>query len=444
MKVRERAYLCLKEILLEGGYSSASLKKWAHVEGGVSLKDRKLLWELVLGVLRWLRRIDYGLSRQIKRYKRLPEEVKILLRLGYYQIVVLDRIPPYSAVNETVELAKAYLPAKYHKFTNAVLRKAARLPYPVVKGDGSVDELASVAYSFPEWMVARYRKWWGVEETVSLLRSQLKPAPYTVWVNIHHADFREVRKELRAEGIECRPLRGAEGEMLEILSTVDIVDHPLYKEGILVPQDLASRLVVKILDPKPGERVLDACAAPGIKSAQIALSMGNEGLVVACEIDPERYRLLTENCMRLGAAVVEARLGDVNKLAGDFEDGFFDRILVDAPCSDLGTVRRRPEIKWKRSPEDVRAFSEKQLSIVDSVLPKLRPGGELVYSVCSLEREETLEVFEKIVALGLEPVNFSDLMPDPLKDAFCERGFAYLFPHKYNTDGFFVAKFRRV
>lgn len=132
--VREKAYLCLKDILLNNAYSHLALKKWCQ-NPHLKPKDKKLFWELVLGTLRWMRRIDYGLSKQIKKYKKLPEEVKILLRLGYYQIVILDRIPPYSAVNESVEIAKKYLPTKFHKFTNAVLRKSAKLPYPVVKGD---------------------------------------------------------------------------------------------------------------------------------------------------------------------------------------------------------------------------------------------------------------------------------------------------------------------
>ncbi len=443
MTLRERAYLCLKEVIMDGAYVHQSLKKWAHAEGGLALKDRRLLWEMVLGVLRWLRRIDYGLSRQVKRYRKLPEEAKIVLRLGYYQMVILDRIPPYSAVNETVEVAKRHLPVKFHKFTNAVLRKAAKVPYPVAKGDNCVD-VASVACSFPEWMVERYRDWWGMDEALSYMRACLVPPPYSLWVNLYHTDLREVRKRLKGEGIECRPLKGMEEEMLEVLTTVDLVDHELYREGFVVPQDAASRLVVKVLSPEPGETVLDACAAPGIKTAQIALAMENSGRVVACEVNPERYRLLLGNCARLGAAIVEAIEGDVIEVVKDFEDASFDRMLLDAPCSDLGTVRRRPEIKWRRSLEDVVAFSEKQKGLLEALVPKLKVGGILVYSVCSLEKEETTDILEYAISrLGLEPVPFGELLPEAFKGAHTS-GYAFFKPHLHNTDGFFVAKLRRV
>ncbi len=440
---REAAFLCLKEILLKNTYSQIALKEWAD-KANLKGKDRKLFWEIVLGTLRWLNRIDYGLSRQIKRYKRLPEEVKILLRLGYYQIVILDRIPPYSAVNESVEIAKKMLPQKFHKFTNAVLRKAARLPYPVVKGELSCDEVASIALSHPQWLVQRWRKCFGIEEAVRLMRSNLKPAPYSIWVNIHYTDVNAVRKTLRESGIECRPLKHMEKEMLEVLSTVDLTEHPLYKEGLITAQDLASRLVVKVLNPLPGETVLDACAAPGIKTAQIALAMENSGRVVACEINPERHHLMRENLSRLGAAIVETVLDDVIAFCQQIEDETFDKILVDAPCSDLGTVRRRPEIKWRRSPEDVERFSQKQRQILDAVIPKLKKGGELVYSVCSIEKEETEEILNYLLSKhSLEPIPFDQLIPESLAPLGAE-GHALFLPHKTNSDGFFITKLRRL
>ncbi len=425
-----------------GAHSQHALKKWAQEPHPLQPRDKRLLWELVLGTLRWLKRIDHGLSRQIKRYRRLPEEVKILLRLGYHQIIILDRIPPYSAVNESVEVAKRHLPTKYHKFTNAVLRKAARLPYPVVKGDRAT-EAAACARSHPQWMVERWRKRFGMEETLKLLAANLKPAPYSVWVNIHHTSLNAVRKELKAEGIECRPLRGMQKEMLEILSAVDVVEHPLYRDGFIVPQDVASRLVVMALNPSPGDTVLDACAAPGIKTAQIALQMDNTGRVVACEVNPERYQKLKENTARLGAAVVEAVKGDVVELARWMDDESFDKILVDAPCSDLGTVRRHPEIKWRRTREDVERFSQKQKRILEAVVPKLKRGGELVYSVCSFEEEETVEVVSHITEMfRLEPVPFSELLPEPFSH-LGKSGQAFFLPHITNSDGFFIAKLRK-
>ncbi len=436
--------MCLKEILLEGKYSQNALKEWSAKDPPLESRDKKLFWELVLGTLRWMKRIDLGLSKQVKRYKKLPEEVKILLRVGYYQIVILDRIPPYSAVNETVEVAKQYLPRKFHKFTNAVLRKAARIPYPTIKDEENPVEAAAKARSHPKWLVERWKKRFGIKETLKLLRANLKPAPYSVWVNVHHTAINAIRKQLRNEGIECRPLKNMEGEMLEILSTVDVVDHPLYREGLIVPQDLASCLVAKVVDPKPGEWVLDACAAPGIKTAQIALAMQNRGRVVACEVNPERFELLKENILRLGAAIVEPVFADVIEKAKEFEENSFDKVLVDAPCSDLGTVRRRPEIKWKRTQEDVENFAQKQMNILQEVKPLVKIGGEIIYSVCSFEEEETLKVVEAFLKDGgFEPVNFSALLPEAFREKGRD-GTATFMPHETNTDGFFIFKARRV
>ena len=189
--------------------------------------------------------------------------------------------------------------------------------------------------------------------------------------------------------------------------------------------------------------MLDACAAPGIKTAQIALQMDNTGRVVACEVNPERYQKLKENTARLGAAVVEAVKGDVVELARWMDDESFDKILVDAPCSDLGTVRRHPEIKWRRTREDVERFSQKQKRILEAVVPKLKRGGELVYSVCSFEEEETVEVVSHITEMfRLEPVPFSELLPEPFSH-LGKSGQAFFLPHITNSDGFFIAKLRK-
>ncbi len=437
--LRESIFFALKEILQKGSYSHIVLKKYSQNFGS---KDKRLFWEVTLGVIRWLLRIDWGLSRQIKRYKKLPDDVKICLRMGYYQLLFMDRIPPYSAVNETVEVAKKHLPLKFHKFTNAVLRKAVKLSFPVITKIDNPAEYASFAKSFPLWMVERWRSWFH-SDWVDLLNSLNKPSPFTVWVNTHFVDISYVRKILKESGIECKPYEILPDEMLQLITGTDVSELDLYKEGFITPQDVASHLVVKVLDPKPEETVLDGCAAPGIKTAQIALKMENRGRVVACEINSERFSLLLDNIKRLGAAIVEPENEDIINLVERFEDNSFDRILIDAPCSDLGTIRRRPELKWKRSLEDVLLFSEKQKAILDAVIPKLKRGGVIVYSVCSFEREETVDVVDYIKnKYDLEMMDFSHLLPDPFKDMGKE-GMALFLPHKSASDGFFIAKLRR-
>ena len=442
MNTRERAYIALKKILIDKEYSHKVLKEVVENPLLTDARDRRLVWEITLGVLRWLKRIDEGLKRQIKRYRKLPEEAKIVLRLGYYQLLFMDRIPPYSAVNETVEVAKKHLPLKYHKFTNAVLRKALKLPFPKAQGENAI-EYAAVACSHPEWIVERWKRQFGLGETVKLMRENNKAAPFTLWVNVFHVPLGILRKEMKNSGIEVKPNKILPNEMLDVVSTIDVTETTYFKEGLITIQDVASRIVVKVLEPQPGESILDACAAPGIKTAQIALSMENKGKITAVELKKDRFELLIENTKRLGSAIVEPINADILKLAEDIPDESYDRILIDAPCSDLGTIRRRPELKWKRTPEDIQKFSSKQREILKRLVSKVKKNGIIVYSVCSFEKEETLDIVEYAEKeLKLKRESFSHLLPEDLRDEEKE-GYIYLLPHKTKSDGFFIAKFRR-
>ncbi len=446
MTVRERIHKALLEIE-EGGYSGNVLRKYAKEPTPLSKQDRKLLWEVVLGVLKWKFRIDYALSKLVKRYRKLDERVKILLRSGYYQIHFLDRIPFYSAVNESVNVAKIHLPTKYVKFTNAVLRKATRSPFPVLNKEGNLISTLSTFFSYPEFLIERWLDQFGVDSVVKLLRKMNSQSPFTLWINTYYTDLNSVRKFLREEypTIDIKPYGILQREMIEVLSPIDIGELSLFKDGLITPQDPASCFVTKVLEPKEGEVVLDACSAPGIKTAQIALAMNNRGRVVAYEVDQERFENLLYNVKRLGAVIVEAKRQDVIKGIEEFEDGYFDRILVDAPCSDLGTIGRRPEIRYRRTLDDIRSFSEKQRSILKAVYRKLKRGGVLVYSVCSFEREETIEVYDYAIReLGLEPYPFGDILKDYGIDGYLGGdGYVYLLPHISGSDGFFIAKFRR-
>lgn len=446
MTVRERIHRALLEIE-EGGYSGNVLRKYAKEPTSLSKQDRKLLWEVVLGVLKWKFRIDYGLSNLVKRYRKLDERVKILLRSGYYQIHFLDRVPFYSAVNESVNVAKAHLSIKYVKFTNAVLRKATRSPFPVLTKQGNLISTLSIFFSYPEFLIERWLSQFGVDSVVKLLRKMNSQSPFTLWINTYYTDLNSVRKFFREEypSVDIKPYGILQKEMIEVLSPIDISEVSLFKDGLITPQDPASCFVTKVLEPREGEVILDACSAPGIKTAQIALAMNNRGRVVAYEIDKERFENLLYNVKRLGAGIVEARRQDVMEGSKEFEDGYFDRILVDAPCSDLGTIGRRPEIRYRRTLDDIRSFSEKQKNILKAVYKKLKRGGVLVYSVCSFEREETLEVYDYATReLGLEPYPFDDILKDyGIEGYLGGEGYVYLLPHVTGSDGFFIAKFRR-
>jgi 16S rRNA (cytosine967-C5)-methyltransferase len=442
MTVRALAFVILGRVLLSGDHASQLLSQEA-VRCGFKGRDRAFLWEITLGVLRWLGRLDWILSSHIKGYRRLPLEVKNVLRLSAYQLVFMDRVPPYSAVDEGVKLAKRWCAPKYHGLVNAVLRKVAGGPYPGVTSQGSSLETLSVTYAHPLWIVEGWRARMGVLELLQLARAHNTPAPFSLWVNTHVVDVSFLRKELKAAGVESKPHPFMKDTII-ILTPVDITQLPQFHEGLIQPQDPASSLVVEILAPKHGEIVLDACAAPGIKTIQVAWAMGNRGKVVAWEIHPKRFDELRETCTRAGVKGVECHLGDVKR--GAKEMGMlFDRVLLDAPCSDLGTIRRHPELKWRRWEEDIAGFAKKQRDLLVSLVPYLRTGGILVYSVCSPEPEEGEALIKVLLReypyLGL--VDFKDRLPEALHPFYHKQGFLTLYPHYANTDGFFIAKLKR-
>ncbi len=441
MTPRTLAFIILGKVLLAGDHANELLSGEA-ARYGITGRNRAFLWEITLGVLRWLGRLDWILAKYVKGYQRLPLEAKNVLRLSAYQLLFMDRVPPYSAVDEGVKLAKRWCHPRYHGLVNAVLRKVASGPYPVVVGMRTSREAVATAYSHPLWLVERWRRRMGVLELLQLVRANNGRAPFSVWVNAYLVKPNYLRKELRTQGVECKP-HSFWDDMIIIITPVDVTQLPQFHNGLIHPQDPASALVVKVLAPRPGERVLDACAAPGIKTVQMAWAMGNQGEILACDIHPGRLSRVEDACGRSGATIVECRLGDVVEVVKG--EGLFDRILLDAPCSDLGTLRRHPELKWRRKEEDIPAFAEKQGRLLTSLVDCLAPGGVIVYSVCSSEPEEGEALVEEVLRKfpQLEPVDFCDLLPEPIQPYYKKEGFLTLYPHYANTDGFFIAKLRR-
>ena len=440
MTPRTLAFIILGKVLLKGDHANELLSREAS-RHGITGRNRAFLWEITLGVLRWLGRLDWVLTKYVKGYHHLPLEAKNVLRLSAYQLLFMDRVPPYSAVDEGVKLAKEWCHPKHHGLVNAVLRKVASGPYPGVVGMDSSLETAATAYAHPLWLVRRWHQRLDMLELLQFLRANNGNAPFSVWVNHHLVDPNYLRKELKAQGVECKPHPFLE-DVIIIITPVDVAQLPQFSNGLIHPQDPASALVVKVLDPQPGERVLDACAAPGIKTVQMAWAMGNQGEILACDIHPARLTRMEETLKRGGVTIARPILGDVVDVVKD--QGFFDRILLDAPCSDLGTLRRHPELKWRRKEEDIAAFSQKQRRLLTTLVDHLAPGGVMVYSVCSPEPEEGETLVEEIIGEfpHLEPVDFGHLLAEPIRPYYKKEGLLTLYPHYANTDGFFIAKLR--
>jgi 16S rRNA (cytosine967-C5)-methyltransferase len=358
-------------------------------------RDRALAWELVYGVLRRRGTLDWRLDQVTARpFAELPKSVSNALRLAAYQVLYLDRIPASAAVNESVNLTKqkaAELGKDWSAFVNGVLRNLLRRPAPPWP-DPRQEPIRALAirYSCPVWLAERWLGRLGVARAEQLCRGTLEEPPLTLRVNrlvISRIRYRDV---LAQAGLESRPTRfSPDGVIIE--SRIPVRDLPRFDDGAFYVEDEAAQLVPYALDPQPGDRILDACAAPGGKTTHLAALMKNQGELFAVDQSQTRVRRIEENCRRLGVRIVRTHLAaSLRELPAPF-----DRILVDAPCSGTGVLRRHPEGKWQKTAARLPVHQNRQLAILEETGALLRPGGVLVYSTCSTEPEENEQVIDR-------------------------------------------------
>ncbi|HWP22668.1 MAG TPA: 16S rRNA (cytosine(967)-C(5))-methyltransferase RsmB [Candidatus Binatia bacterium] len=443
--VRALAADILRKVDVEKAYADMLLD---HALRSQALRDadRALLTELVYGTLRWRGRLDALLSPQLDRpLEKTDPVLRNLLRLAAYQLLFLDRIPAYAAVNEAVALAKSLRGAKAAGFANAVLRNVLRKNSGGKKfadGDDSVTALAA-AYSHPEWLVKKWLEEFGPAEIKPLLQANNQKAPLVLRANSLKIARGELLRRFSDAGIQAAPTeRSPQGVRLGASGAVEKL--PGFNEGLFQVQAESSQLVAYLLAPSPGERILDACAAPGGKSTHIAELMQDEGEVVAIDSSARGVKKIVENATRLGLKSVRAVRADARTRLSGLKLASFDRILVDAPCSGLGTLRAHPEIKWQRSESDVERLRRLQVEILEHAARYLKPGGVLVYSTCTLTREENQQVVEGFLgrtkSFELEPA--AGYLPEQAQPM--ARGEFFLaLPHRDDTDGFFAARMRK-
>lgn len=405
--------------------------------------DRALATELVYGVLRWQGRLDWLLAPCLDRpMAALDPVVRALLRLGVYQLACLTRIPDFAAVDETVTLARAVGAGHAAGYVNAVLRRVIREPSRI-EPDPIGDPRAywTGPGSHPSWLADRWIRRLGPAEAGHLMDCNNRVPPLTVLVNRLKGDVAGAAQALIAASRGVTPGQFVLGSFT-LRGAGSPRDLPGFDEGWLVPIDEAAALPVLALDLCDGQRVLDACAGGGGKSALIAAAVGPTGEVLALDQSPRAIRRFSSARARLGLASVEAKLYDARG-AGLAWPGRFPRVLLDAPCSGLGTIRRRPEIKWRRRPADLLQTAALQAELLAGVAGTVAGGGLLVYSTCSLEPEETDQVIRDF--LRSHP-GFSLEAPGPALQPFADpamEGILRAWPHRHDTDGFFVARLRR-
>ncbi len=445
-KARETALRALMEIDTKEGYSNLVLKRSLGASE-LDSRDRAFITELVYGTVTRKLTLDWVISRFSKtRLPKLSKWVLQILRMGAYQLLFLDRVPPSAACNTSVELAKKHAGASAG-FVNAILRNISRKRDEIKideAGTSSMAENLSIRYSFPEYLVEAWLAGYGTEFTEGLLASLLERPPLTIRTNTLKTSRDELTAELMAEGIDSQPGIFSE-EALVLKNVTDISRTQAFTQGKMTVQDEGSMLVTKILDPKPGERILDVCAAPGGKTTHIGQMMKNQGHILAWDIHPHKIDLILDNAKRLGITNIEAKSADALLPAKEAVNRF-NRVLVDAPCSGTGIIRRKPDIKWQRKQDDFGNLIEIQRKILYNASRYVIPGGVLVYSTCSVDERENASValafLKENPEYDAEPLEL--YLPDPLKGKDgCRQGMLSLYPHIDHTDGFFIARFRR-
>jgi 16S rRNA (cytosine967-C5)-methyltransferase len=412
-------------------------------------RDRALAADIVTGTLRWQRRLDYLIEHASRRpTARIDPDVLLLLRLAAYQLLHLDRVPVAAAVNDAVNQTRAAGRTSAAPFVNAVLRTLSRMrhrpplpPPPEGGGDraGAIRYLA-ITHSHPEWLVERWLDRYGFEAAERWVRFDNETPRLTLRVNRLRLTRADLQAALAADGIDAEPTRYAPDGL--IIRSGNPLRRPL--DGRFVVQDEASQLVTLAVGSRPGDRILDLCASPGGKTTAMAADMHDTGLVVATDVRHGRVRLLAHTVAASGASCIRViHVADRGPLP---LSGTFDRVLVDAPCSGLGTIRRDPDIRWRRSAAELAGFAARQRALLDRAAGAVRPGGRLVYATCSSEPEEN----EDLVAAWLaEHRDFRalDLRREaapaylPLLD---EAGMLHTTPDAHRLEAFYAAALERV
>ncbi len=434
LPAREAAFRALSASRRSGAWNDLYLNGLIK-NGGMEPRDAALASKLCYGVMQNRFLCDYYISVYLTSpIKKLEPALTDILRIGVYQIAFLSRIPPSAAVNESVKLAKKHVNPGAAKLCNAVLRKISD-NLPELKREDE-EEYLSIRYSCPMWLVKRLRGILG-DDAEKLLAAQNSETPVYIQTNSIKAEPETVEKELERLGIKFSRFPGLDG-CFALTGAGDIGGLELFRTGKITVQDPAARLAVMAAGPKPGDTVLDVCAAPGGKTFAAAALMENRGRILARDIHKNKLRHIAAGAERLGIGIVETEAADGRTPCPGLS-GAADVVIADVPCSGLGVIRKKPDIRYKE-PEEIKRLPEIQLAILENVSDFVKPGGTLLYSTCTVLPEENGDVAEKFLRRrdNFAPEDFE--FPGILKS---QNGMAGLWPHIHGTDGFFIARFRR-
>ncbi len=444
---RREAAKLLHRILREGAFSNRVLDSTLKAQPWDE-RGRKLLTELLYGTLRHLYQIDRAIDLSTKKgIKSIKKSLLNHLRIATYQILFLERVPDYAAISEAIEIIKQQYGKRVGGFANAILQniKRNREKYLSPPTDLPKWEALSAEYNYPTWLIKLWSERWGENQTIQRLKKLNTPAPLILRAHPNSESRERAIEKLKEMGISAEPTRWSHLG-IKILSPLPKPLNAFLKEFPipLFPQDEAAQIVVNWLDPKDEEEILDACAAPGGKTTQISI-LAPKSKITASDIHPKKLRLIEELFKRLNRPASPPHLTLLPADAASFQyPKQYDKILCDAPCSSLGIIRKQPEVRYRRTLREIHNLSELQFSILENLIKYLKPGGTLLYSVCTDTPEENELLIERLLTKYPQLELFPDTPKDsPLSELIDQNGYLRTTPEKHDLDAFFAAKIRK-
>ncbi|MEW6623200.1 MAG: 16S rRNA (cytosine(967)-C(5))-methyltransferase RsmB [Bacillota bacterium] len=447
-KVREAALKGIAQVFDKGAFTNIIVNKLLKGDNFAPL-ERRFLTELIYGTIRHKNSLEWIMDQYVQQ-KKVDQWIKYIVMLGIYQLYYLNKVPASAACNESVELAKKYGNKGSVRFVNGVLRNIARNIDKIVFPSMEEDPLKhiSLTYSHPAWMVQMWIKEYGIDETIKLCIHNNSKAPNTMRVNTLKTGVSSLKTLLKEQGIIAKGTRYApEGLDIENFEQIDNLEA--FKQGLFIMQDEASMLVSRALNPRPDSLIVDGCAAPGTKTTHLAQLSNHRSTIIAYDVHQHKLKLISQNARRLGIDCIEVRLGEAQNI-GSLMKEKVDYLLLDVPCSGLGVLRRRADLRWKKNQDTLHNLPRLQREILDGAAPCLKPGGVLVYSTCTINSEENIKVIQGFLK-DFSGYRMDSIMPylpgELLMDADLYenslKGYIQLLPHKHNMDGFFISRIIR-
>lgn len=441
LSAREVSLNILYDILINEAFSNISIKKYLDEENLIHMEEN-LVREIVYGVLENDIYIEYIISKASKiKLKKIHPKILIILKMGIYQLIFMDRIPESAAVNESVNLAKKHGHKGTISFVNGILRNIIRNKEEFIKIEKkNKADYISIKYSHPKWMVERWMKEFGEDFTEDLCKKNNESPELNIRVNTLKTNKEKLKNSLNNYGFKVRDSIYAFDSLI-VENPTKITEVLEFKQGHFFIQDESSTLVGQIMNPNQGSTIIDICSAPGGKSTHLGQIMNNKGKILSMDIYQHKLRLVEENAERLGINIIQTAISDGTKMEESLIN-VGDYVLVDAPCSGLGLIRRKPEIKRNRKEEDIKELVNIQYKILSNAKEYLKVGGILIYSTCTIEKDENSNIINRFLEenKNFRLVSIENRLHNKENIETLKDGYIQLFSHIHNTDGFYIAK----